>query len=131
MRGDEDIAGSGFQERLAALEVHQRVRVLLTIGKTEAVGRNRRETVGVDQIQTAPVFAGTPRPTGSTGSVPRREMGSDGNGASAQSVAVLECFDAGDAGDWSKDSKLRIISRNRPAFHYPGGPTACRDSGAA
>ena len=74
MRGQQNVARCSSEEGEALLEVLNRRRVLAAVGEAEAVGRDRRHAVRVDEAQTAFAFARLPSPTCPAGSVAGGEV---------------------------------------------------------
>src|SRR5579864_60738 len=130
MRRDEDIAGRALEKRKASLEVVG-MRICFSASEQEASGRYGCQAIGINEVQTAAVFARAPGPARPTRRVARREMRGDCNCAGAQALAIFDGLYSRDSGDGSEGAKLRVVARRRTFVHDVGGPLACRNTGPA
>src|SRR5580704_15579752 len=110
MRRDEDVAGCALEERKASLEVVG-MRICFSASEQEAVGRYGCQAIGINEAQTAAVFARAPGPARATRRVTGCEMCGDGNRAGAQVLTIFDGLYSRDSGDGSEGAKLRVVER--------------------
>src|SRR5260370_143494 len=131
MRRDENVAWSPVEKRKASLEVTHCMRIFLPASEQEAISRYRRQAIGINQVQTAAVFAGAPSPACASWRVARRQMRRDGDGPGLQGFAIPESLHLLDSGAGNDAAELRIVARHCACFHGVRGPLARRYASAA
>ena len=130
MRRDEDVAGCALEKRKASLEVVG-MRICFSASEQEAIGRYGCQAIGINEVQTAAVFARAPSPARATRRVTRCEMRGDGNCAGAQVLTIFDGLHSCDSGDGSEGAKLRVVVRHGAFVHDVRGPLACGNTGPA
>ena len=128
MRRDEDVAGCTLEKRKASLEVVG-MRKCFSASEQEAIGRYGCQAIGINEVQTAAVFARAPGPARATRRVTGCEMRGNGNCAGAQGLTIFEGLHSRDSGDGSERAKLRVVARRRTIVHDVCGPLACGNTG--
>ena len=130
MRRNEDVAGCAFEKRKTSLEVVG-MRICFSASEQEAIGRYGCQAIGINEVQTAAVFARAPGPARATRRVTRCEMRGDGNCAGTQVLTIVDGLYSRDSGDGSEGAKLRVVARDRTFVHDVRGPLACGNTGPA
>src|SRR5215471_13358048 len=127
MRSQKDVAWRAIEKCIAAFESGDRVFVCAEL---EGGRGDRRQAVGVDEVQTTTLFAGLPCPAGSSWSMPGGEMRGDRDAFGQEGFSVLERLDVCNDFDADDRTELRVIAWHSAFSHDVGGPSTCCDASA-